>query len=162
MTFQKVAQEYPDWGWLLSMAQPSDPPWFSPARASHPLHVCPVEISLWWCTQQVHNCTRFCHVVKTAGLQAWILREGNENSLVAFCYKTITESWNIPSWKRSTRITKSNSWLHKGLPQNQTLCLGALSKSSLNSRTLGPWPLPRWACSMPTTMPTTLWWRTFS
>ncbi|XP_010707986.1 store-operated calcium entry-associated regulatory factor isoform X2 [Meleagris gallopavo] len=37
------------------------------------------------------------------------------------------ESWNhrifISSWKESTGIIESNSWLHTGPPKNQTLCL---------------------------------------
>ena len=33
------------------------------------------------------------------------------------------ESQNIPSWKGSTRITESNSWLHTATPKNQTPCL---------------------------------------
>lgn len=35
----------------------------------------------------------------------------------------IIESKNIPSWKGPVRIIKSNSWLHTGLPKNQTGCL---------------------------------------
>lgn len=37
------------------------------------------------------------------------------------------ESWNhrmsISSWKESTGIIESNSWLHTVPPKNQTLCL---------------------------------------
>lgn len=43
------------------------------------------------------------------------------------------ESWNIPNWKGPTGIIKSSSWLHAGTPQNQTLCLEALSKCALSS-----------------------------
>ena len=43
-------------------------------------------------------------------------------------------------------ITEYNSWLHAAPPKIQTLCLRAVSKCSLNSSSLGPWP-----GSMPTT-----------
>jgi len=57
-------------------------------------------------------------------------------------------------WKGPIRIMESNSWLHRGALKIQTLCLRALSKC-LNSGSLGPCPLPRAACSMPTA----LWYR---
>lgn len=60
-----------------------------------------------------------------------------------------------------TRITESNSWIYTEPFKIQTLCLGALSKHLWNSDSLGPWPLPWRACSMPTTsilaQPDTAW-----
>jgi len=38
-----------------------------------------------------------------------------------------------PSLDGRTKIIKSNSWLHTGLPKIQTLCLRTLSKCFLNS-----------------------------
>lgn len=37
------------------------------------------------------------------------------------------------NWKRSTRTTESNSWLHMALSKKHTLCLRALSTHSVNS-----------------------------
>ena len=69
----------------------------------------------------------------------------------------IIESQNILTWKRPTRITESNSWLHTGPLRIQILCPQALSKLSLNSSTLGHAYCPLGACSMPTAL-----WTTFS
>ena len=69
----------------------------------------------------------------------------------------IIESQSIPSWKGPTRIIKSNSWLHKGPPKIQTVCLKAPSKCLFNSSSSGLCPLP-WAAR---SMPTTLWCRPF-
>lgn len=46
------------------------------------------------------------------------------------------ESQNILTWKGPTKITQSNSWLHIGPPQIQTLGIRALSKHSLYSSSL--------------------------
>lgn len=50
------------------------------------------------------------------------------------------------SLKGHITIIESNSQLHTGLLKNQTLCLRALSKCFLKSRSLGPSPLSWGAC----------------
>jgi len=59
---------------------------------------------------------------------------------------TTVESQGIPSWKGPTNITKSHSWPHAGPSQNSN-SMKVLSKHSLNSSSLGLFPLPRGACS---------------
>lgn len=54
----------------------------------------------------------------------------------------VRETQNISIWKRITRITESNCQLQTETPKTQTLCLRELLKCSLNSSSLGPWPLP--------------------
>lgn len=50
------------------------------------------------------------------------------------------ESQNIQSWERPSVATGSNPWLRTGPPQNQTLCVRAVSKRSLNSCSSGALP----------------------
>ena len=45
------------------------------------------------------------------------------------------------------RSIKSNSWLHKGQPKNQTICLRALSKCFLSFDSLGLQLLPWGSCA---------------
>lgn len=59
----------------------------------------------------------------------------------------IIELSDIPSWKGLTRMTMSNSCLHRRAPKIPTQCLRAVSKHFLHSINLRPWSLPWGACS---------------
>jgi len=59
----------------------------------------------------------------------------------------IIELSDILSWKGPTRITMSNSRLHRGAYKIPTLCLRAVSKHFLYSINLRPWSPPQGACS---------------
>ena len=106
---------------------------------------------LWHALCISWHCTYLCHVSccsHTAGAPGTYELDSNHGYRGNHEFRWQNqESQNIPRWKGPTRISVPSSWLHREPPKAQILCLRALSKHSLNSSSLGLWPLLWGVCS---------------